>query len=53
MGAFKKWARRLKNIISSGCYYALTDIDTIIPMSTTSDKIANCLNRGFIFETGL
>jgi hypothetical protein len=51
MGALKKWARRLKNIIFSD--YALTNIDTIIPTSTTADKIANCLNRGFIFETGL
>ena len=51
MGALKKWARRLKNIIVSD--YALTDIDTIIPASTTNDRIASCLNLAFILETGL
>jgi hypothetical protein len=52
MGAFKKWARRLKNIFNS-FNYTLTEMDTIIPTSTTNDKIANCLNLGFILETGL
>jgi hypothetical protein len=51
MGGLKKWARRLKNIFTSD--YALTEIDTIMPTSTTNDKMANCLNLGFILETGL
>jgi hypothetical protein len=52
MGAFKKIGlRRLKNIIASD--YALTVIDTIIPASVTSDRIASCLNLAFILDTGL
>jgi len=50
-GAFKKWAKAIKKYCFP--FYALTDMDTIIPMSTTNDKMANCLNRGFIFEAGL
>ena len=51
MGAFKKWAEAIKKYYFPD--YALTDIETIMPRSTTADKIANCLNRGFILETGL
>ena len=50
-GPLKNGLRRLKNIYFP--VYALTDIETIMPRSTTADKIANCLNRGFILETGL
>jgi hypothetical protein len=52
MGGLKKWVRRLKNILLL-LDYALTKIETIIPTNTTRDKIASCLNLGFIFEPGL
>ena len=52
-GAFKKIGAKAIKKYYKNPFYALTDIDTIIPARTTRERIANCLKRAFILETGL